>query len=129
MLTIFKRLPLLHRALICLFAALIIMALFFLPDPAQLSQHRSNYQVGKLYSLPIDESLLNRSEVTTLPRVTRWENIVVRPGESAAVLFKRIGQSSGLLHRLIHSDPQINKQLSLLRPNDELFLDSINKIS
>ncbi|WP_254657663.1 peptidoglycan DD-metalloendopeptidase family protein, partial [Vibrio breoganii] len=45
----------------------------------------------------------------------------VRSGESASVLFDRIGLSPRLLHTLVTSDDEINKQLSRLRPNDELI--------
>lgn len=120
MLTIFKRLPLLHRALICLFTAIILVALFLLPDPRELRDEKTNYKVGKLYSLPIDADLLKSQPSQNQSRVARWANYKVRSGESAAVLFQRIGLSPRLLHQLVNSNDDINKQLSRLRPNDEL---------
>ncbi|MEZ9944376.1 peptidoglycan DD-metalloendopeptidase family protein [Vibrio breoganii] len=121
MLTIFQRLPLLHRALICCFSALIVVALFLLPDPRSLHEQENNYQVGRIYPLEINAKALSPANQKLPMAVMRWDTHKVRSGESASVLFDRIGLSPRLLHTLVTSDDEINKQLSRLRPNDELI--------
>ncbi|CAM4062860.1 peptidoglycan DD-metalloendopeptidase family protein [Vibrio neonatus] len=120
MLTIFHRLPFLHQALICGFSALIVVALFLLPHPSQLYKQENNYQVGRQYPLEINAKALSPIEEKKPMVIMRWETHKVRSGESASVLFSRLGLSPSLLHNMVTSDPAINKQLSRLRPNDEL---------
>ena len=118
--SIFVRLPLLHKVLIGFFSALIIIALFFLPDPQDLDPQQSRLKVGEHYSVPISVESPERSTSSNLPSVLRWETYKVKNGESAAVLFQRVGLSPRLLHELITSDKEIKQQLTRLRPGDRL---------
>lgn len=119
--SIFVRLPLLHKVLIGFFSALIIFALFFLPDPQDLDPQQSRLKVGQHYPVPVslELSALNSSS-PAVPAVLRWETYKVRNGESAAILFSRVGLSARLLHELVSSDKEVEKQLTRLRPGDRL---------
>ncbi|HHX8434598.1 TPA: peptidoglycan DD-metalloendopeptidase family protein [Vibrio diabolicus] len=119
--SIFVRLPLLHKVLIGFFSALIIFALFFLPDPQDLDPQQSRLKVGQHYPVPVslELSALNRSSPAS-PAVLRWETYKVKNGESAAILFSRVGLSARLLHELVSSDKEVEKQLTRLRPGDRL---------
>ncbi|MFH4400874.1 peptidoglycan DD-metalloendopeptidase family protein [Vibrio diabolicus] len=119
--SIFVRLPLLHKVLIGFFSALIILALFFLPDPQDLDPQQSRLKVGQHYPVPVslELSALNSSSPAS-PAVLRWETYKVKNGESAAILFSRVGLSARLLHELVSSDKEVEKQLTRLRPGDRL---------
>lgn len=119
--SIFVRLPLLHKVLIGFFSALIIFALFFLPDPQDLDPQQSRLKVGQHYPVPVslELSALNSSS-PAVPAVLRWETYKVKNGESAAILFSRVGLSARLLHELVSSDNEVEKQLTRLRPGDRL---------
>ncbi len=119
--SIFVRLPLLHKVLIGFFSALIIFALFFLPDPQDLDPQQSRLKVGQHYPVPVslELSALNSSS-PAVPDVLRWETYKVKNGESAAILFNRVGLSARLLHELVSSDKEVEKQLTRLRPGDRL---------
>ncbi|MDW1984298.1 peptidoglycan DD-metalloendopeptidase family protein [Vibrio sp. 811] len=119
--SIFVRLPLLHKVLIGFFSALIIIALFFLPDPQDLNPQQSRLKVGQHYPVPVslELSALNSSS-PAVPAVLRWETYKVKNGESAAILFSRVGLSARLLHELVSSDKEVEKQLTRLRPGDRL---------
>lgn len=120
MLSFFSRLPRLHRVLISSFTALIIVALFFLPDPRELSPEESKLEIGTHYPLTINAEALSPG-VTIPPTATlRWETHTVAAGESAAILFQRIGLSSRTLYALTSSSSEIENQLSKLRPGDQL---------
>ncbi|HHF0480177.1 MULTISPECIES: peptidoglycan DD-metalloendopeptidase family protein [Vibrio] len=119
--SIFVRLPLLHKVLIGFFSALIIFALFFLPDPQDLDPQQSRLKVGQHYPVPVslELSALNSSSPASAA-VLRWETYKVKNGESAAILFSRVGLSARLLHELVSSDKEVEKQLTRLRPGDRL---------
>ncbi|HHF3255724.1 TPA: peptidoglycan DD-metalloendopeptidase family protein [Vibrio alginolyticus] len=119
--SIFVRLPLLHKVLIGFFSALIIFALFFLPDPQDLDPQQSRLKVGQHYPVPVslELSALNSSS-PAVPAVLRWETYKVKNGESAAILFSRVRLSARLLHELVSSDKEVEKQLTRLRPGDRL---------
>lgn len=119
--SIFVRLPLLHKVLIGFFSALIIFALFFLPVPQDLDPQQSRLKVGQHYPVPVslELSALNSSSPAS-SAVLRWETYKVKNGESAAILFSRVGLSARLLHELVSSDKEVEKQLTRLRPGDRL---------
>ncbi|MGF1709193.1 peptidoglycan DD-metalloendopeptidase family protein [Vibrio kagoshimensis] len=120
MLSIFARLPILHRALIAFFSAIIFIALFLLPDANSLRDSENRLEVGKLYPLTINAEALAIGTDIAPTAVLKWEKYTVRSGESTAVLFKRIGLSPRLLHNLVSSDKDIKDHLSNLRPGDVL---------
>ncbi|EHH2511578.1 peptidoglycan DD-metalloendopeptidase family protein [Vibrio parahaemolyticus] len=118
--SIFVRLPLLHKVLIGFFSALIIIALFFLPDPQDLNPQQSRLKVGQHYPVPISLELTTLNASSQMSSVLRWETYKVKNGESAAILFNRVGLSARLLHELVSSDKEIEQQLTRLRPGDKL---------
>ncbi|HCG8157556.1 TPA: peptidoglycan DD-metalloendopeptidase family protein [Vibrio parahaemolyticus] len=118
--SIFVRLPLLHKVLIGFFSALIIIALFFLPDPQDLNPQQSRLKVGQHYPVPISLELTTLNRASQMSSVLRWETYKVKNGESAAILFNRVGLSARLLHELVSSDKEIEQQLTRLRPGDKL---------
>ncbi|MFC5076629.1 Murein DD-endopeptidase MepM [Vibrio thalassae] len=120
MLSVFKRLPWLHRALIAFFTALIVVALF-LPDVQELDDGQDRLEVGKHYALTINNSAFPIGDEIPPTVVLKWEEHTVRSGESAALLFQRLGLSPRLLHELIYTNDDIKRQLSKLRPGDKLI--------
>ncbi|GLQ71584.1 peptidase M23 [Vibrio sp. vnigr-6D03] len=116
----FARLSPLHRVWIAFFSAIVIIAVFLLPDASELKPKTQSLEVGKAYPIPIDGANLSPSYEPKTLSLIRWETHKVRSGESAAVLFSRIGLSPRLLHNLISSNKEINRQLSRLRPGDTL---------
>ncbi|MGX9417027.1 peptidoglycan DD-metalloendopeptidase family protein [Vibrio sp. RC27] len=120
MLSILSTLPLLHRLLIGFFTTLIIIALFFLPDPRDLDPDGSHFETGRHYPLTINSEALSPG-ISIPPTATiRWESYSVKSGESASILFQRVGISSKVLHDLTSSSSGIKKQLSRLQPGDKL---------
>lgn len=120
MLSTFLRIPVIHRALIVLISAFITVVLF-LPDSSDLTKNQSTLALGKAYPVTIDFESIEVNKSALPHSVIRWEKFTVASGESAALLFKRIGLSAKLLHNLISSNKDINQQLSRLRVGEELL--------
>ncbi|KJY83670.1 peptidase M23 [Vibrio galatheae] len=129
MLSLFARLPWVHRALIALFSALIVVVLF-LPAPKDLRQEESNYQIGKAYPLSIDLDSLLSQESTPVQNFLRWEKHTIGSGDSMALLFQRAGLSSRLLYQLTSTSKDIENQLTRVRPGDsfQLGFDENNQL-
>lgn len=129
MLSLFARLPWIHRALIAIFSAFIVIALF-LPAPRDLRQEESNYQVGKAYPLAIDLEQLALQESVPKLAVLRWEKHTIGSGDSMALLFQRAGLSSRLLYQLTSTNKDIERQLTRVRPGDsfQLGFDADNQL-
>ncbi|MEF1254648.1 peptidoglycan DD-metalloendopeptidase family protein [Vibrio sp. M260112] len=129
MLSLFARLPWIHRALITSFSALIVIALF-LPAPNDLRQEESNYQVGKAYPLTLNIDQLSQQESISPLAVLRWEKHTIGSGDSMALLFQRAGLSSRLLYQLTSTNKDIETQLTRVRPGDtfELGFDTDNEL-
>lgn len=119
MLSTFFRLPIIHRALILVFSALITVVIF-LPDSEDLTKNQNTLEIGRHYPLPITLETLETNNSILPESVVRWEKYKIASGESAAKLFNRIGLSAQLLHKVISSDKEINNQLSRLRVGEEL---------
>jgi murein DD-endopeptidase MepM/ murein hydrolase activator NlpD len=120
MLSIFQRLPILHRALIAFFTAIVVFALFFLPDARDLHEDDDRLEIGRHYPLTINTQALNPTQRIDPIVALDWQSITVGNGESAAILFQRIGLSPRLLHQLVNTNDDIEKQLTRLRPGDTL---------
>ncbi|MFB9135941.1 peptidoglycan DD-metalloendopeptidase family protein [Vibrio olivae] len=119
MLSIFARLPKLHRILIALCIVLMIVALC-LPSPKSLHHESSFYQIGQHYPIEINPQNLSSPKIDSPLASLKWEKHTVGSGESAAVLFKRLGLSSRLLYQLTTTNKDIKQQLTHLRPGDVL---------
>ncbi|KHT38587.1 peptidoglycan DD-metalloendopeptidase family protein [Vibrio sinaloensis] len=120
MLSIFARLPWMHRALIALFSAVIVIALF-LPEPEDLRQDERQYQIGKAYPLSIDPTALTLETRRSNLAVLRWDKHTVGSGDSMALLFQRAGLSSRLLYQLTSTSKEIANQLTKVRPGDSFL--------
>lgn len=121
MLSLFSRLPRLHRFLIGAITAIMVIVLFALPSQRAVSKRDTLWEVGRHYPLAINLDALSPANDIPPTAILRWEKYQVKSGESAAVLFSRIGLSSRLLYTLTSSDKQIERQLTRLRPGDELL--------
>ncbi|MER2495034.1 peptidoglycan DD-metalloendopeptidase family protein [Vibrio neptunius] len=117
MLSIFARLPWMHRACITLFSALIIIALF-LPSPQDLRPDEKLYEVGEHYPIAIDAEALMSSDSENTAASLRWEKHTIGSGDSMALLFQRAGLSSRLLYDLTTTSKEIKQQLTRVRPGD-----------
>lgn len=121
MLSIFTRLPAVHRILIGLFSAIIVAAMFFVPESKKNKAPDSRYKIGENYRLPIDTTSFGNHTLSTPPlAMIQWQQHRVKAGESAARLFQRIGLSAKLLYQLTSSSKESQKQLSRLMPGDIL---------
>jgi murein DD-endopeptidase MepM/ murein hydrolase activator NlpD len=97
-----------------------ITVLLFLPDSKDLARQQTRLEIGQHYPVAIDLESLETNKSVLPESIVRWEKYQIASGESAAKLFNRIGLSAKLLHQLISSDKEINKQLSRLRVGEEL---------
>lgn len=114
-----SQLPFLHKSLIGLISALIVIAAFSLPDMEELTRDEPRLQIGKHYPITIPDDILTTQGPSKI--FTDWETYIVKPGESTALLFNRIGLSARLLYQLTSSSKEIETQLSRLRPGDKLI--------
>lgn len=117
MLSIFARLPWMHRACIALFSALIVIALF-LPSPQDLRPDEKLYEVGEHYPIAINAEALISSDSENTAASLRWEKHTIGSGDSMALLFQRAGISSRLLYDLTTTSKEIKQQLTRVRPGD-----------
>ncbi|MFN3016653.1 peptidoglycan DD-metalloendopeptidase family protein [Vibrio coralliilyticus] len=117
MLSIFARLPWMHRACIALFSALIVIALF-LPSPQDLRPDEKLYEVGEHYPIAINAEALISSDSENTAAALRWEKHTIGSGDSMALLFQRAGLSSRLLYDLTTTSKEIKQQLTRVRPGD-----------
>lgn len=62
MLSLFNRLPWLHRVLITAFSAIIVFAIFFLPNSEELHKPDAQLDVGRHYPVTLDKQLITRPE-------------------------------------------------------------------
>ncbi|GLT18469.1 peptidase M23 [Vibrio zhanjiangensis] len=120
MLPIFNQLPVIHRAFIVLFSALIVIALL-LPSPSDLRSEKKIYQVGQYYPINIDVDSLATSTSTSSSATLRWEKHTIGSGDSMALLFQRAGLSPRLLYDLTTTNKDIKQHLTRIRPGDTFF--------
>lgn len=120
MLSKLAKIPVIHRTLIALSSAAVIVGMLLIPNDMNVQNTDPNaLQVGRSYPVDINPELLVSPEPNRNAQI-RWEKHTVKSGESSALLFKRIGLSARLLHNLISSDDEIKDQLSNLKPGNEL---------
>ncbi|EFP95994.1 peptidoglycan DD-metalloendopeptidase family protein [Vibrio caribbeanicus] len=121
MLSIFARLPLMHRALITLLSVIIIASLF-LPAPIDLRQSETVYQIGQAYPIEINSEQLSIEKNEPTHSFLSWEEYKIGPGDSMALLFQRAGLSSRLLYELTSTSKEIQEQLTRVKPGDKFQL-------
>lgn len=123
--SILARLSTTHRVFIILFTIMILAAIFFLPNIQELKVNQETFEIGKHYPLPIDAERLiverdDSSKQHQSNLVFKWENHTVKNGESASVLFSRVGVPARILQQLLSSNDEIEKQLTRLKPGDKI---------
>ncbi|MGO1296794.1 MAG: peptidoglycan DD-metalloendopeptidase family protein [Vibrio sp.] len=122
MMTIISRLTWLHKLSIVMFSALIVGAMFFLPDPNKLINQQEGLKLGHPYPIRLDHKRLVEQEARLSKHTPlSWEKHIVKSGESSALLFQRVGLSSRVLYALTSSNADIHHHLTHLRPGDELY--------
>lgn len=89
-----------------------------LPEPETLRDDEDTLEVGRRYDLPIEPSALISNSPPT-PELN-WKTHRVKPGESAELVFQRVGLSPRLLHELTQSNSDIQSSLTQLHPGDIL---------
>ncbi|WP_330960492.1 peptidoglycan DD-metalloendopeptidase family protein [Photobacterium sp. 53610] len=118
----FSRLPRMHQILISAISAVTVL-LMLLPEPEDMDQPERKFEIGKLYPLELDLNgpQLKASGVTPplLPPPLTWTEHEIKPGESLALVFDKVGLSPATLYRLINAD-EGTKSLITLRPGDKL---------
>ncbi|WP_325893876.1 peptidoglycan DD-metalloendopeptidase family protein [Grimontia sp. NTOU-MAR1] len=117
-------LPRLHQVSIMALSALVVL-LILLPTETPASHPDAKFEVGKLYSIPLDAISLLPPENEQQPVVAyaplEWHKFKVKAGDSLAVIFDRVGISPTTLYRLINSDKG-TKSLASLKVGDEIHL-------
>lgn len=117
---LFSQLPWTHRTLIAFFGAWIVIALF-LPDPIELRDDEDRLEVGRRYPLALNSShLISPTAESNASLTLDWKTYEVANGESAALVFQRVGVSPHTLHALITSSDEIKHALTQLYPSDTL---------
>lgn len=111
-----------HQTLISAISAVTVL-LMLLPEPEEMDQPERKFEIGKLYPLELDLNgpQLKASGVTPplLPPPLSWIDHEIKPGESLALVFDKVGLSPATLYRLINAD-EGTKSLITLRPGDKL---------
>ncbi|KAB2823410.1 peptidoglycan DD-metalloendopeptidase family protein [Aliivibrio finisterrensis] len=114
------RIPVIHRILIGICSAGIIVAVATIPDSVAPDSGFYKLAVGQTYPIEIRQESLISHEQTSPNKQLSWENYTVKSGESASVLFSRAGLTARQLYNLTSSDKEIEQQLTRLRPGDKL---------
>ncbi|MEI8596563.1 peptidoglycan DD-metalloendopeptidase family protein [Photobacterium sp. Hal280] len=118
----FSRLPRIHQILITIISAVTVL-LILLPGAEEMEKPEQKFEIGKLYPLDIKVNgpQLQANGVTPplLPPPLVWTEHVIKPGESLALVFDKVGLSPATLYRLINAD-EGTKSLITLRPGDKL---------
>ncbi len=114
------RIPVIHRILIGLCSAGIVVAIATIPDSVAPDSGFYKLAVGQTYPIEIRKEALVSHEKNAQNQQLSWETYTVKSGESASVLFSRIGLGYSQLLKLTSSDKEIENQLTRLRPGDKL---------
>ncbi|MDC0612384.1 peptidoglycan DD-metalloendopeptidase family protein [Vibrio sp.] len=120
MLSLYAQLPRPHKILIGFVAAVLVFSIMLLPNASELRKTENHLEIGKQYPLSIDLDAIVSGSTIPPTAVIRWERHTVKSGESAALLFQRVGLSSRLLYEITASSMDAKQQLSRLRPGDHL---------
>lgn len=114
------RIPVIHRILIGLCSAGVVAAIATIPDSVAPDSGFYKLNVGQTYPTEIRQEALISHEQSGKNQQLIWETYTVKSGESASVLFNRVGLSARQLYNLTSSDKEIETQLTRLRPGDKL---------
>lgn len=114
------RIPVIHRILIGLCSAGVVAAIATIPGSVAPDSGFYKLNVGQTYPTEIRQEALISHEQSGKNQQLIWETYTVKSGESASVLFNRVGLSARQLYNLTSSDKEIETQLTRLRPGDKL---------
>lgn len=114
------RIPVIHRILIGICSAGIVTAVATIPDSVAPDSGFYKLSIGQTYPIEIRQESLISHEQTSQNKQLSWETYTVKSGESASVLFSRVGLTARQLYNLTSSDKEIEQQLTRLRPGDKL---------
>ncbi len=114
------RIPVIHRILIGICSAGIAATIATIPDTVAPDSGFYKLSIGQSYPIEIRQESLISHERTEKNKQLSWETYTVKPGESASVLFSRVGLTARQLYDLTSSDKEIEQQLTRLRPGDKL---------
>ncbi|GLR77043.1 peptidase M23 [Aliivibrio sifiae] len=114
------RIPVIHRILIGICSAGIAATIATIPDTVAPDSGFYKLSIGQSYPIEIRQESLISHETTEKNKQLSWETYTVKPGESASVLFSRVGLTARQLYDLTSSDKEIEQQLTRLRPGDKL---------
>ncbi len=114
------RIPVIHRILIGICSAGIAATIATIPDTVAPDSGFYKLSIGQSYPVEIRQESLVSHELTEKNKQLSWETYTVKPGESASVLFSRVGLTARQLYNLTSSDKEIETQLTRLRPGDKL---------
>ncbi|WP_181044627.1 peptidoglycan DD-metalloendopeptidase family protein [Aliivibrio sifiae] len=120
MLSKLTRIPVIHRILIGICSAGIAATIATIPDTVAPDSGFYKLSIGQSYPVEIRQESLVSHELTEKNKQLSWETYTVKPGESASVLFSRVGLTARQLYNLTSSDKEIETQLTRLRPGDKL---------
>ncbi|MGF1805923.1 peptidoglycan DD-metalloendopeptidase family protein [Aliivibrio sifiae] len=120
MLSKLTRIPVIHRILIGICSAGIAATIATIPDTVAPDSGFYKLSIGQSYPIEIRQESLISHETTEKNKQLSWETYTVKPGESASVLFSRVGLTARQLYDLTSSDKEIEQQLTRLRPGDKL---------
>ncbi|MDD9196974.1 peptidoglycan DD-metalloendopeptidase family protein [Aliivibrio sp. S3MY1] len=120
MLSKLTRIPVIHRILIGICSAGIVAAVATIPDSVAPDSGFYKLSVGQTYPIEIRQESLISHEQTSKNKQLSWETYTVKSGESASVLFSRVGLTARQLYNLTSSDKEIENQLTRLSPGDKL---------
>lgn len=100
--------------------AIAVAALFALSPDAQAKRAPVPEPLVEAISLPLPPPAPAAAALPPAPIAdTVPEKVVVRPGDSLAVIFSRLGLAPTTLHAVMHSGPEA-RQLNRLHPGQEL---------
>lgn len=122
LLTILRRLPRMHQVSITVIT--LFMGLLLLWPGTEDSAHpERKFEPGKHYPLALDLNItqlrpMAGEEKPAIPAL-RWKEYKVKPGESLAVVFDKVGLSPLDLYQLVNAD-EGTKELANLRPGETL---------
>ena len=114
------RIPVIHRILIGICSAGVVATIATIPSSVTPESGFYKLSVGQAYPLELHQESLISHEPTATNKQLSWETYTVKSGESASVLFSRVGLTARQLYSLTSSDKEIERQLTRLRPGDKL---------
>ncbi len=113
------RIPIIHRILIGICSVGIVTAIVTTPKTIAPDSGFYRLNIGQKYPVQIPQESI-ASDTAQMNNRLSWNTYTVAAGESASVLFNRIGLTARQLYDITNSDKEIEQQLTRLRPGEQL---------